>query len=289
MLDRRADAVAVALGVGERVAQEAADDLARPRLALARLKRPFGARDEVVVVGRALRRGERVEQRQRERARRDVRRLPRPLEDPTRWLHQRPHAPVRVELAHVRVAAEDRADTALEVLRAHVEQGREGLVHRRGDDAQQKEEEEHADEDFERGASADIRHASKLAPEPDGSRASALALAAELAVVIMRYWRGWASPENADAYERIVTTQVLPHLAGLRLDGYHGAYLMRRETGGEVEFATITIFDSLDDVRAFAGDDYERAFVPEEARAVLSRFDERCAHYETLLSPDETR
>jgi len=101
----------------------------------------------------------------------------------------------------------------------------------------------------------------------------------------MRYWRGWASPENADAYERIVTTQVLPHLAGLNLDGYHGAYLMRREAGDEVEFATITIFDSLDDVRAFAGEDYERAFVPEEARAVLTRFDGRCAHYETLLSP----
>jgi heme-degrading monooxygenase HmoA len=107
--------------------------------------------------------------------------------------------------------------------------------------------------------------------------------------VIIRYWRGWATRENADAYQRIVTDEVLPHIAGLGLDGYHGAYLMRRDVGDEVEFATITMFDSLDDVRAFAGEDYERAFVPERARTVLARFDERCAHYETLLSPDQTR
>jgi hypothetical protein len=49
------------------------------------------------------------------------------------------------------------------------------------------------------------------------------------------------------------------------------------------------MFDSLDDLRAFAGEDYERAFVPKQARTVLARFDERCAHYETLLSPDQTR
>jgi hypothetical protein len=42
-------------------------------------------------------------------------------------------------------------------------------------------------------------------------------------------------------------------------------------------------------VRAFAGDDYETAYVIPEARAVLARFDEKSAHYETLLTPDETR
>jgi hypothetical protein len=48
----------------------------------------------------------------------------------------------------------------------------------------------------------------------------------------------------------------------------------------EVEFVTIMWFDSLDAVRAFAGDDYEVAVVPEKARAVLSHFDERSQHYE---------
>jgi heme-degrading monooxygenase HmoA len=107
--------------------------------------------------------------------------------------------------------------------------------------------------------------------------------------VILRYWRGWTTPDNADAYEKIVSEQVLPGIAARRLDGYHGAYLLRRDLDQEVEFATVMIFDSLDHVRAFAGDDYETAYVPPAARRVLVRFDEKSAHYTTLLGPQQTR
>jgi hypothetical protein len=107
--------------------------------------------------------------------------------------------------------------------------------------------------------------------------------------VILRYWRGWTTPQNADSYQRIVSEQVLPGIAARRLDGYHGAYLLRRDVDHEVEFATVMIFDSLDNVRAFAGDDYETAYVPPAARAVLVRFDEESAHYRTLLTPEQTR
>jgi hypothetical protein len=91
--------------------------------------------------------------------------------------------------------------------------------------------------------------------------------------VITRIWRGWTTPENADAYQRIVSQEVLPDIAARNLDGYHGAYLLRRDLGGEVEFATIVLFDSLEQVRGFAGEDYESAYVPPKARAVLARFD----------------
>jgi antibiotic biosynthesis monooxygenase (ABM) superfamily enzyme len=107
--------------------------------------------------------------------------------------------------------------------------------------------------------------------------------------MILRYWRGWTTPENADAYQRIVSTEVLPGIAARNVDGYLGAYLARRELGDEVEFATIMKFDSIESVRAFAGEDYETAYVPPRAREVLSRFDERSAHFETLLTPDDTR
>jgi hypothetical protein len=43
-------------------------------------------------------------------------------------------------------------------------------------------------------------------------------------------------------------------------------------------------FDSIEDVRAFAGDDYERARVPDAARRLLARWDDRSAHYELLES-----
>ena len=107
--------------------------------------------------------------------------------------------------------------------------------------------------------------------------------------MIVRYWRGWTTPENADAYQTVVSETVLPSIADRGVDGYHGAYLLRRELEDEVEFATVMLFDSLDTVRAFAGEDYETAYVPPQARAVLSRFDERSAHYETLLTPEQTR
>ena len=107
--------------------------------------------------------------------------------------------------------------------------------------------------------------------------------------MILRYWRGWTSPQNADPYQQIVSEQVLPGIAARHLDGYSGAYLLRRDLDNEVEFATVMIFDSLDHVRAFAGDDYETAYVPPAARAVLTRFDEKSAHFTTLLTPEQTR
>jgi hypothetical protein len=56
--------------------------------------------------------------------------------------------------------------------------------------------------------------------------------------------------------------------------------LFRRNVGNEVEFVTIMLFDSLDAIREFAGKDHEAAVVPEKARGVLSRFDDRSQHYE---------
>ena len=103
--------------------------------------------------------------------------------------------------------------------------------------------------------------------------------------MIARIWRGWTTPENADAYQQIVSQEVLPGIAARNLDGYHGASLLRRRLDDEVEFATILLFDTLEQVRAFAGEDYEAAYVPPRARAVLARFDQRSAHYDTLLRP----
>ncbi len=76
-----------------------------------------------------------------------------------------------------------------------------------------------------------------------------------------------------------------PPRAARNPTGYHGAYLLRRELEDETEFVTVLLFETVDDVRLFAGDDYETAYVPAEARAVLEWFDERSARYETLLQP----
>jgi antibiotic biosynthesis monooxygenase (ABM) superfamily enzyme len=99
--------------------------------------------------------------------------------------------------------------------------------------------------------------------------------------VITRVWHGWTTSENADAYEELLRTKILPGIH--RVEGYRGADLLRRSVGDEVEFITLTRFDSMDAVRAFAGEDYERAVVIDEADRLLSHYDKRSAHYETVL------
>jgi hypothetical protein len=103
--------------------------------------------------------------------------------------------------------------------------------------------------------------------------------------MISRVWYGWTSRENADAYERLLLTTILPGIDARLPGGYRGAWLYRRDVGDEIEFVTTMHFDSLDAVRAFAGDEYEVAVVPPAARALLSRFDARSAHYDVVRTP----
>ena len=99
--------------------------------------------------------------------------------------------------------------------------------------------------------------------------------------MIGRLWRGWASPDGAPAYEEHLRAATFPALA--RIDGHEGAYALRREAGSEVEFVVLTLWRSLDAVRAFAGDDYQVAVVPPEARRSLTRFDETVDHFEVAV------
>jgi antibiotic biosynthesis monooxygenase (ABM) superfamily enzyme len=103
--------------------------------------------------------------------------------------------------------------------------------------------------------------------------------------MITRIWRGWTTPANASAYESLLLDEIFPSIEGRKVGGYRGISLVKRELGHEVEFVTIMWFDSIESVRAFAGDDYEVAVVPPKARAVLARFEERSAHYETVVRP----
>jgi heme-degrading monooxygenase HmoA len=99
--------------------------------------------------------------------------------------------------------------------------------------------------------------------------------------VIARLWHGWTSRDNADAYERFLRERMFPSIH--RVPGFLGADLLRRDAGDEIAFVTITRFESLDAVRAFAGEDYEQAVIEPEARALLARHDERSEHFEVVI------
>ena len=102
--------------------------------------------------------------------------------------------------------------------------------------------------------------------------------------MIARIWHGWTTPANADAYETLLRSEVLPGIR--RIAGARGAYVLRDPLEEEVEFVTITLWDSVDAIRTFAGDDYEVAVVPPPAMRLLSRFDHRSRHYEAVVEPE---
>ena len=103
-------------------------------------------------------------------------------------------------------------------------------------------------------------------------------------MTLARLWRGRTTRENADAYQELLGATVLPGIERVR--GFRGAELLRRDAGEEVEFITITRFDSLDAVREFAGDDYEQAVISDEAHRLLSSYDERVAIYEIAFEDE---
>jgi heme-degrading monooxygenase HmoA len=98
--------------------------------------------------------------------------------------------------------------------------------------------------------------------------------------MIYRIWHGWTTLQNADTYENLLKKEIFPAIASKNVSGYRGIQLLRRQLKNEAEFITIMQFDSLKAVKQFAGEDYEKSYVPDKARKVLSRHDERSQHYE---------
>jgi hypothetical protein len=100
--------------------------------------------------------------------------------------------------------------------------------------------------------------------------------------MIARHWRGWTDVHNADAYETLLKTKVLPDLK--RVAGYSGGFILRANGEEEVEFVVINLFDSMDAVRTFAGADFATPVFEPEARLLLSRVEPIARHYEVRAS-----
>jgi heme-degrading monooxygenase HmoA len=66
--------------------------------------------------------------------------------------------------------------------------------------------------------------------------------------------------------------------------GHRGAYLLRRAVDGAVELVVLTIWESMESVRKFAGYEPEKAVVEPEARAVLISFDDCVTHFEIIAA-----
>ena len=96
--------------------------------------------------------------------------------------------------------------------------------------------------------------------------------------MIARIWRGAVRAADADAYVAYIEE------TGLReyrdTPGNRGAWLLRRMAGDRCEIVTLSHWDSFDSIRAFAGDDVERAvYYPEDERFLIEH-DNVVTHWE---------
>ena len=100
---------------------------------------------------------------------------------------------------------------------------------------------------------------------------------------ISRIWHGYTTHENADSYETLLRSEIFPHIQNRNITGFNSIQLLRRVINDETEFITIMQFNNIQAVKDFAGENYEKAVVPEAARKVLKRFDATSQHYEIIV------
>jgi heme-degrading monooxygenase HmoA len=96
--------------------------------------------------------------------------------------------------------------------------------------------------------------------------------------VIARIWTGAVRSKDGDAYAEYMRSTGLAGYQGT--PGNRGAWMLRRDVDDRTEFVMFTLWDSLEAVKAFAGEDYEAAvYYSEDERYLIAR-DLRVKHYE---------
>lgn len=105
--------------------------------------------------------------------------------------------------------------------------------------------------------------------------------------MILRMWKARATASQASDYIQHATNVVFPTLR--TIEGYRGKYLLSRDVEYGVELVVLTLWESMEAVRRFAGPEPNKAVVEPEARALLTSFDEYVTHFDVVddlvLSP----
>jgi heme-degrading monooxygenase HmoA len=102
--------------------------------------------------------------------------------------------------------------------------------------------------------------------------------------MIARTWHGVVPLEKAESYHAYLLQTGVPGLQAT--PGNRGVYVMRRAEGKLAHFLMISLWDSLESIRAFAGDDVERARYYPEDHDFLLELEPSVTHYEVLEAPE---
>ena len=101
--------------------------------------------------------------------------------------------------------------------------------------------------------------------------------------MITRIWHGWTTLENANTYEQLLKTEIFPGIENKNIKGFKKINLLKRSGENETEFISMLFFEDLMALKQFAGEDYEKAYIPDKARRLLSRFNKNAQHYELII------
>ena len=98
--------------------------------------------------------------------------------------------------------------------------------------------------------------------------------------MIARIWHGTVAQSDGDTYAQYMHHTGIAGYAST--EGNRGVWMLRRDIDDQTEFVMFTLWESLDAVKGFAGDDYERAvYYPEDDRYLVER-DLKTSHYEVI-------
>ncbi|MGE0467365.1 MAG: antibiotic biosynthesis monooxygenase [Steroidobacteraceae bacterium] len=98
--------------------------------------------------------------------------------------------------------------------------------------------------------------------------------------MIVRLWHGRVPTSKAAAYRRFTNDRAIPDYRSV--PGNISVHVLERQEGEVTHFITLTFWDSLESIRAFAGDDLEKAkYYPEDADFLLE-YEPRVVHYEVV-------
>lgn len=104
--------------------------------------------------------------------------------------------------------------------------------------------------------------------------------------MIARVWRGVAAPEAAQEYLEHLRHTVFPELS--EIAGYQGASVLRRDIDTGIEFTVQTLWESIEAIRQFAGDQVETAVVAPAAQPLFRSYDHTVTHYDVVLAAQVT-
>jgi heme-degrading monooxygenase HmoA len=98
--------------------------------------------------------------------------------------------------------------------------------------------------------------------------------------MISRHWKGLATPGLANRYVEHLRQETFPVLAGIA--GYRSASILTRDVREGTEIQVVTLWDSMDAVRAFAGETADIAVVPPVVQEMMADYDRRVVHYDVV-------